>query len=201
MVEISVELPQLRLFQRNDLLDFLHPLLLWLEQCGVQTTIQVEEKSRCDICKSDTSSSSVLGGICFLPPPRGANETVSSLLSRAYSQSQNTGQCTTCGSTLEREEILNSPDILTLSLPRALPDGSILKDPVDPSEFLNIAVSEDETHVYRLSSVICYSEDQAHFCSYLLCDHITIKADDYRISVVPGGRPEDIKEEGIAYFY
>lgn len=137
LVEMSVELPQLRLLQTNDLLDFLHPLLLWLEYCGVQTTIQVEGKSRCDTCKSATSSSSVLGGICFLPPPGGANETVSSLLSRAYRQSQNAEPCTTCGSTLEIEEVLNSPDMLTLSLPRALPDGSVLEDPGESTNSLH----------------------------------------------------------------
>lgn len=203
LLELCCTVPQLRLLKTNDPLDLLDPLLLWLNECGVRTTFEVREERRCEDCTTTTCSTSSLGSVYFLPQP-GNCDTTSSLLHRAIHQSQGEGRCTACGRTAETANVANSPDVLTLYLPRLAPDGSVLREPVYPSTFVEILVDKDTTQLYSLSSVICHSglnAHKGHFWSYLFCDHTTIRADDLHISVTPKGRPDGINENGVVYLY
>lgn len=199
LLELSNERRILRLLECNDVLDFLDPFFLWLDKCGVGTSIRVDEKSRCEFCDSTTSGSSCLGSICFLPSPCVTNESVSSLFSRGYCERQNERHCSTCGSPLSGKFSFNYADVLTFYLPRRLPDGSVLQNSVPSSEIIHITSREDEKLLYRLSSVICYST--GHFWTYLFRSHSIIKADDCRITVLTGSKPEDISTKGIVYIY
>lgn len=199
LFELSGERRILRLLESNDVLEFLAPFLVWLDKCGVGTGIQVDEKSRCEFCDSTTVESSRLGSICFLPPPCVTSESVSSLLSRGYCERQNEHRCSTCGSTLLVKHSFNCADVLTLYLPRRLPDGSILQNSVPSCETIHITSSDDEKLLYRLSSVICYNT--GHFWTYLFRSQSIIKADDCRITVLTDDKPEDINTKGIVYIY
>lgn len=199
LLELSGEKRILRLLESNDVLDFLAPFLVWLDKCGVETSIQVDEKSRCQFCDSTSVESSCLGSICFLPPPCVESESVSSLLSRGYCKKQNEHRCSTCGSTRLVKRSFNCADVLTLYLPRRLPDGSVLQNSVLSCETIQMASSDNEKHPYKLSSVICYNT--GHFWTYLFRSQCIIKADDCRITVLTDDKPEDITTRGIVYIY
>lgn len=199
LLELSGEKRILRLLESNDVLDFLAPFLVWLDKCGVGTSIQVDEKSRCQFCDSTSVQSSLLGSICFLPPPCVDSESVSSLLSRGYCKKQNERRCSTCRSKLLVKHSFSRADVLTLYLPRKLPDGSVLQNSVPPCETIHMTSSDNEKLPYRLSSVICYNT--GHFWTYLFRSQSVIKADDCRITVVTDGKPEDINIKGVVYIY
>lgn len=199
LLELSGEKRILRLLESNDVLDFLAPFLVWLDKCGVGTSIQVDQKRRCQFCDSTSDESSRLGSICFLPPPCVESESVSSLLSRGYCKRQHEHRCSTCGSTLLVKHSINCADVLTLYLPRKLPDGSVLQNSVSSCETIHMTSSDNEKLPYRLSSVICYNT--GHFWTYLFRSHCIIKADDCRITVLKDDKPEDITTKGIVYIY
>lgn len=202
--ELSKKVPSLRLFQNNDLYDLMDLLLCWLNQCGVQTAIQVNEVSRCEQCKFATSSTSTLGSMYFLPLLGKHANTIFSLLMHDIHQIRGPGQCEACGSTVQTEQAWICPDVLALYLSRAAANDSILREPVIPSEMIEIPVDENRSQRYRLSSVICHCGwhiATGHFWSYLFDDGVTIKANDCQISVSPEARPADIYQSGIIYIY
>lgn len=199
LLELSGEKRILRLLESNDVLDFLAPFLVWLDKCGVGTSIQVEEKTRCQFCDSTSVESSCLGSVCFLPPPCVESESVSSLLSRGYCKKQNDHRCSTCGSTLLVKRSFNCADVLTLYLPRRLPDGSVLQNSVPSCETIQMTSSDNEKLPYKLSSIICYNT--GHFWTYLFRSQCIIKADDSRVTVLTDDKPEDINTKGIVYIY
>lgn len=186
------------LLECSDILDFLDPFLRWLDRCGVDTSIHIGEKNKCGDCNFTTSWSSPLGRICFLPTPSGENDTLSSLYYRSYGKNQYVVKCK-CGSDVFGMEFLNSPDVLTFYLSRGLPDGSFLQNSVPPSRLLYMYRSEYERQLYRLASVICYGA--GHFWAYLFRGHTVIKAEDCRISVLTGRKPEDVDKKGIIFMY
>ncbi len=190
--ELSAEIPSIHLNQSNDAVDLLDPLLLWLDKCGAATSIKVEERGSCKGCKATISSISSLGSICSLSR-QGENDSVAALLKDAFSPSQNSGECSACGSTLQREHVWNSPDILTVHLPQTVVNGSVPS--VAPSDHVEIPVGKYKTQRYRLSSMICRDPDTDHSWSYLFCGPIIIEANDLDISIVTNVRPKD------AYIY
>ncbi|KAM7379153.1 hypothetical protein PAMP_004725 [Pampus punctatissimus] len=202
MTELSRKVPVLIVNQNNDCLDLIDPLLCWFNQCGIQTTIQVKDVSKCEICDFTMSTTSSLGQIYFLPPPEEC-ETIFSLFKRAIHDSQSQENCTACGSTSETQKVWTCPDILTLYLPRVTHEGRVLRKPVTPSELIEIPVDQNRTQTYRLSSVISHRgcASDGHFWSYLIHNHITIKANDCQISITRKGRPADINVNGIIYMY
>ncbi|XP_074507377.1 uncharacterized protein LOC141777224 [Sebastes fasciatus] len=190
-------------------LDLLELVLAWLNDCGVQTTIQVTEECKCEECKCDPCKCTMnLGSIHFLPSPCPYGSTAS-LLRHAINERQCERHCATCGSAAQRQEVWdNLPDILTLNLSRAAnADRTVLRDIVDPTPHIVIPVGENKTQVYSLSSVICQRDSfevSGHMWSYLFSDPMkgtTIKADDDRISVISGHMPADIYRHGIIYLY
>lgn len=191
LTELSVVIPTLNLYEYNDPLDLLDPLLLWLEQHGVQSMIRDTEISRCERCKVSTSTTSVVGTTYFLPIE---GEDISSLLQLAFCPSVR--KCKTCGSTVETRRVWNRPDILSLYLPR-LDDFN--RKLVAPSGSVDIPVDEDTTQPYRLSSVICHSFN--HYWTYLFFDGMTITANDDLIFVESERFPDDLNETGIIYLY
>lgn len=199
LLELSCEKRILRLLESNDVIDFLAPFLVWLDKCGVGTSIQVDEKSRCQFCDSTSVESLRLGSICFLPPPCVESESVSSLLSRGFCKGPNEHRCSTCGSTLLVKHSFKCADILTLYLPRKLPDGSVLQNSVPSCETIHMTSSDNEKLPYRLSSVICYST--GHFWTFLFRSQCIIKADDCRITVLTDDKSEEINTKGIVYIY
>ncbi|XP_056240823.1 uncharacterized protein LOC130174706 [Seriola aureovittata] len=199
LAELSDRVPTLRLAQYNDILDLLEHFLRWLNQCGVRTTAEINEPSTCEQCTFAPRRCTATS-IYFLPP-MGKNDTILSLLMRDMNAPT---QCPMCGSEVRIEKARTCPDFLTLYLSRTADDGSILREPVTPSELIEIPMDENTAQIYRLSSVICHrgiNTDRGHFWSYLLKDDVTIRADDCQISVLPGGRPYDVHESGLIYFY
>lgn len=198
LMELSDVHSNLHLFQENEAHDLLYPLLVWLENCGVQTTIQETRKMWCENCECSRSSSSTLGRIHFLPQPHDGNKTVSSLLGSAFSQSLCMDDCPACESNIERGVFWNSPDILAISRSHVA-DESVQTGRVAASDFVTIYVSQDETQTYKLSSVICYSASNKHYWPYLSYNFITSMVDNEHVSVVPGDMPEDMSEEIYLY--
>lgn len=199
LLELSGEKRILRLLESNDVLEFLTPFLVWLDKCGVGTSIQVDKRSRCQFCDSTSVQSSLLGSICFLPPPCVESESVSSLLNRGYRKKQSERRCSTCNSKLLVKQSFNCAEVLTLYMPRKLPDGSDQQTSVLPCETLSMTSSDNEKLLYRLSSVICYNA--GHFWTYLFRSQSIIKADDCRITVLTDDKPEDISMKGLVYIY
>lgn len=198
LMELSHVHHNLRLFQENDALNLLDPLLLWLENCGVHTTIQETRKTWCENCDYSGSSTSSLGTIYFLPQPCSGNKTVSSLLRGAFSQMLCMDQCPACDSNIEKGNFWNSPDILAISRSH-VPDESGQRGRVAASDFVTIQVNPDETQTYKLSSVICYSASNEHYWPYLSYNFITSMVDNEHVSVVPGYMTEDMSEEIYLY--
>lgn len=191
------KLPSLRLFQTNDALDLLNPLLQWLENCGVKTSIKVTEEM-CEKCFSEPRLLD-LGRILFLTAS-AKYDTVSSLIRSALGESQDSEKCT-CGGT-KRKNIYNAPDIFSISLSRPVKSGKVFREPVIPSKFVEIPVGENRKQVYKLSSVICHTGSAAsgHIWSYLFGHDVIIKADGRRISPL-ACRLDDISDQASIYIY
>lgn len=177
--ELNEAIPYLRLGESNDILDFLQPLLGWLEECGVKTMIQMNEVFQCETCgftSSDTSHSS----IHYLSSPNWG-DSISSLLLSSLNECSGHGQCEKCGRVVRKILTVDFPDILTLHLPRT--ENGQSREPVSPSRVIEVPNS---TQRFSLSSVICHNSirtSDGHYWSYLIKDDVIIQANDDRISV------------------
>ncbi|XP_061822484.1 uncharacterized protein [Nerophis lumbriciformis] len=201
LAELCDSVPSLILYETNDSLDLLMPLLSWFDQCGIQTTIQVRDVSRCPQCHFTTSSTSNLGSIVSLPKPLNG-ETLNSLIRRATGGRQ--GRCKACGHKTDRRQFWTHPDILTFFVNRIASDGFVCHDRVYSPEQLEMDVDENTKQTYRLSSVICHAGmdyHPGHFWSYLFVDDITIEANDTYLSFTNKGPPDKVYNNGTTYLY
>lgn len=200
LVELGQVVPRITAFQENNPLDLLGPFLLWLGECGLQTNITETKIIKCKNCEFTYCSSWSLSRIYFLPVPSKDEESVSSLVTSAFTKRLCRKRCPDCDSEKEKAFFWNSPDILTISRAPQITDSPEIRHPVAPNMFLKICVDEDKTEVYKLSSVICYSAAKTHYWARLFRDHRTIEADDSSIRVLPSDDSEDLTDEEI-FFY
>lgn len=198
--ELGRVLPGITAFQENDPLHLVGPLLMWLGGCGLETSITESKVVTCSSC--DSSSISSQGRVVhFLPAPCTDRESVSSLLAPAFSKKLCRRRCSECDSEKEKAFFWNSPDVLAVSrTPRAADASDGARHPVAPNVLLKIGVEANQSQVYQLSSVICYSAANAHYWARLFRDQRTIEVDDRRVRVVPCDELQNLADEEI-FFY
>lgn len=114
--ELSVAIPSLRLCQERDIFDFLEPLLLILNKCGVETTLHVQKVFSCVKCQYNGNSTMPLANVFFLPSP-GKYDTTSYLFGRVLNAVYGKEECNECNVSLVNEVSLRCPDVITLYLP------------------------------------------------------------------------------------
>ncbi|XP_077398635.1 uncharacterized protein LOC144034007 isoform X2 [Vanacampus margaritifer] len=201
LAELCDCVPPLILYENNDAVDLLVPLLSWFDQCGIQTGIKVRDVIRCPQCHLTTSSVSDLGHIVTLPKPLNG-ETLVSLIKRATGGRRS--RCKACGHKTVRKQFWTHSEILTFFVNRISGDGFVSHDRVYSPEQLEMDVDEDTKQTYRLASVICHAgvdRHSGHFWSYLFSDNITIEANDTYLSFTSQGPPDKVYNNGTTYLY
>ncbi|XP_061149033.1 uncharacterized protein LOC133163285 [Syngnathus typhle] len=201
LAELCDCVPALLLYENNDSVDLLVPLLSWFDQCGIRTSIKVRNVSWCPHCHHTTSSISNLGNIVTLPRPRNG-ETLLSLMKRATSGRRS--RCKACGHKTMQKQFWPHSDILTFFVNRIVGDGYVCHDHVYSPELLEMNVNEKTKQTYRLASVICHDgvdRHSGHFWSYLFSDNVIIEANDTDLSFTDQGPPDKVYNNGTTYLY
>ncbi|XP_051906145.1 uncharacterized protein LOC127590763 [Hippocampus zosterae] len=201
LAELCDCVPALILYENNDSVDLLVPLLSWFDRCGIRTGVQVRDVNRCPRCHLTTSSVSNLGNVVTLPKPLNG-ETLSSLIKRGTGGRRR--RCKACGHKTVRKRFWTHPDILTFFVNRIAGDGLVSHDRVYSPERLEVDVDENTKQTYRLSSVICHAgvdRHSGHFWSYLFSGDVTIEANDTYLSFTDQGPPDKVYNNGTTYLY
>ncbi|XP_077354446.1 uncharacterized protein LOC144002782 isoform X2 [Festucalex cinctus] len=154
LAELCDRVPALILYETNDAVDLLVPLLSWFDQCGIQTGIKVRNVLRCPQCHRTRSSVSNFGNIVTLPKPLNG-ETLAALIKRATGGRRK--RCKACGHKTVRKQFWTLPDILTFFINRISGDGFVSHDRLYSPEQLDMDVDENTKQTYRLASVICHT--------------------------------------------
>ncbi|KAM3598219.1 uncharacterized protein V6R79_015149 [Siganus canaliculatus] len=203
LLELSRAVPALAPLRTNDPLDFLEHLLEWVEDCGVQSTIERTEEYGCDCCnpKCIGTRAIIRGAMVLEPVCDGRETTIYSLFRSAADPSDDLQRCETCGVQGSKVLYYSAPDVLVLCLPRLQADGTVQDYHVEPSRFLDVPTAGGIKQIYGLSSAVGYTNrgSNGHVSSYLFRGQVTIRADDYDVSLASGKIPEELRTNGIIY--
>ncbi|KAG7518115.1 Integrin alpha-6 CD49 antigen-like family member F VLA-6 [Solea senegalensis] len=194
--ELNDAIPYLRLGQDNDVLDFLQPLLVWLEGCGVKTMIKMDENLLCKQC-GFTSTDITNTSIYFLSPPFWG-DSIASLLQSSLNGSAGLARCEKCDRIDQKISNISFPDVLTLHLPRTQGPS---REPVAPSRIIEL-MQHPKTQRFSLASVICHNSSQTHcghYWSYVIKDDVIIQVNDDDVSIAKS--LVNLYCDGLIYFY
>ncbi|XP_054598850.2 uncharacterized protein gdpd5b isoform X1 [Nothobranchius furzeri] len=196
--DISWHIPSLQLAKQNDIADFLNPVLKWLDDCGVQSSLEVSHVRHCNNCGQDSTDTNSVGNLAFMFTTQ-PNDSTKALLDRMIFDNATVKTCSSCQSKTSCSSYLNSPDVVALYLPR----GFSGRDLVIPDATIEIP-QQTGAQKYNLASVICHEQllfGSAHFYTYVNYRNQFIKANDTSISVAKSKGKKDMYENGIIYVY
>ena len=204
--ELAASISGLSLSMHNDPLDLLHPLLIWLHQCGVRTTGIAEQKNICTKCALSDVHVSDAPHVFTLPLTKKRDESLYSLFEQSISDGEVDGKCTSCDSAMKRQLFwCESPDIIALSVARVGSSGMVLHKPVISSDTIEIPMHDGSKKKFKLVSIVCHAGAKAkvgHFWTHLRDGNVVIRADDTSIGILqPAKAVEEAKQNGYIYLY